>query len=208
MDHGGGHTYWYKQYGKRWQMLAIIVFVNVVVQIMFITFAPIATAAARFYEVDVTGINWLAVVWPALFAPATYASAWAYHRFGLRKTMAGAGFMMALGAGVRVLSVAVPLQEDNQDPDSVPHKNGGAYFLVLVGTVIMASIQPIVLSSTTQLASAWFSEKQRGTANTLVRCSPVPTPSCSRRACVKLLRICFNVIQLICSQSSLLLVPA
>lgn len=167
MDHGGGHTYWYKQYGKRWQMLGIIVFANVVIQTMFITFAPIATAAARFYRVDVTAINWLAVIWPALFLPATYASAWAYHRFGLRKTMAGAGVMLALGAGVRVISVAIPLKVDETSDE--PSKNAGAYILVLVGTFLMASVQPIVFSSTTQVASAWFSEKQRGTANTLVR---------------------------------------
>ena len=83
MDHGGGHTYWYKQYGKRWQMLGIIVFANVVMQTMFITFAPIATASAHFYQVDVRAINWLATIWPALFLPATYASAWAYHRLSL-----------------------------------------------------------------------------------------------------------------------------
>ena len=169
MDHGGGHTYWYKQYGKRWQMLGIIVFANVVMQTMFITFAPIATASAHFYQVDVRAINWLATIWPALFLPATYASAWAYHRFGISKTMAGAGAMLALGAGVRVISVAIPLQEDDTDPTIDPSKNAGAYILVLVGTCLMASVQPIVFSSTTQVASAWFSEKQRGTANTLVR---------------------------------------
>lgn len=172
MDHGGGHTYWYKQYGKRWQMLSIIVFVNVVIQMMFITFAPIATPAASFYRVDVTAINWLAVVWPALFLPATYASAWGYHRFGLRTTMAGAAVIMALGAGVRIISVAVPLGVSEDDSgETQPHKNAGAYIIVLAGTVIMATVQPIILSSTTQVAAAWFSEKQRGTANTLVRSS-------------------------------------
>lgn len=154
-------------------MLAIVFFANVVVQNIFITFAPIATAASQFYNVDLTAINWLALVWPAIFIPASFVSSWSYHRYSLRTNMLAAGIMMSIGTCFRLLSLAVPIVES----DFLSQKdNRGAYTLVLIGTMLVALVQPLVLSSTTQLAAAWFSESQRGLANTLVRRYPLLVP--------------------------------
>lgn len=173
MEHTAGHDFTYKQYPQRWRMLATVFFANVVVQSIFITFAPIATAASQFYNVDLTAINWLALVWPAIFIPASFVSSWSYHKFGLRVNMLAAGIMMAVGTCFRLLSLAVPIVEE----DLSRKDNRGAYTAVLLGTMLVALVQPVVLSSTTQLAAAWFSESQRGMANTLVcrsRSSSVP----------------------------------
>jgi MFS transporter, FLVCR family, MFS-domain-containing protein 7 len=169
---GGGHTYTYKQYRERWQMLAIVFLANVVIQIVFISFAPIATPATQYFQIDATGINWFALVWPALFLPGTVASAWLYHKYGLRSTMTVAGIVMAIGTGVRVISVAVPIDKSESGESQ---KGRTAYSLVLIGTIMVATVQPIILSSTTQVASAWFSEKQRALANTLVRANSTLT---------------------------------
>lgn len=166
MEHTAGHDFTYKQYPQRWRMLATVFFVNLVVQNIFITFAPIATAASQYYGVDLTAINWLALVWPAIFIPASFLSSWSYHKYSLRANMLVAGILMAVGTCFRLLSLAVPvvgLDELSQK------KNRGAYTLVIIGTMLVALVQPVVLSSTTQVAAAWFSESQRGLANTLVR---------------------------------------
>lgn len=165
MEHTAGHDFTYKQYPQRWRMLATIFFANLVLQSIFMTFAPIATAASHFYNVDLTAINWLALVWPAIFIPASLVSSWSYHKYGLRVNMLAAGIMMAVGTCLRLLSLAVPIV----NADLLSQKdNRGAYTAVLIGTMLVAIVQPVVLSSTTLVAASWFSESQRGMANTLV----------------------------------------
>eukprot|EP00892_Ulva_mutabilis_P012065 jgi/Ulvmu1/9230/UM005_0330.1 len=165
MEHTAGHDFTYKQYPQRWRMLATIFFANLVLQSIFITFAPIATAASQFYNVDLTAINWLALVWPAMFIPASLVSSWSYHKYGLRVNMLAAGIMMAVGTCLRLLSLAVPIVR----ADVLSQKdNRGAYTAVLIGTMLVALVQPVVLSSTTLVAASWFSESQRGLANTLM----------------------------------------
>lgn len=165
MEHTAGHDFTYKQYPQRWRMLATVFFANLVVQMVFITFAPIATASSQFYQVDLTAINWLALVWPAVFLPASVLCSWSYHKYSLRTNMLAAGIMLAVGTCFRLLSLAVPVVETNFLSQK---DNRGAYTLVLIGTMLVAVVQPFVLASTTQLAAAWFSETQRGLANTLV----------------------------------------
>jgi MFS family permease len=182
MELNAGHDYTYKQYARRWRMLGIVFFCTFLIQFIFITYAPIATPASVFYNVDTTAINWLALVWPLLFLPCTIASGWSLHKYGLRPNMIIAGFMMLLGTGVRLISVAIKeqdatIKESYSTDDSVTEieilgqqkASRAAYSFVLIGTIIVATVQPIVLSSTTQLASAWFAEDQRSLANTLVR---------------------------------------
>ena len=149
-------------------MLIIVFLINFVIQLHFTTFIPIATPAARFYDVDLTAINWLALIWSASFLPATLLASWGMLKFGLRRMMIAAGGMMLLGSVVRALTGLFDEVED--EDDGIARKDSaGAYALLLIGSFLMGLVQPIVLSSTTLTAAAWFSEKQRNLANTLVR---------------------------------------
>lgn len=44
-------------------MLIIVFLFNLVIQVFFTTFMPIATPASEYYGVDFTAINWLALIW-------------------------------------------------------------------------------------------------------------------------------------------------
>jgi hypothetical protein len=169
-----GHDYTYKTYPARWRMLGIVFGFNFVVQIMFTTLMPVATPAADFYGVGLTAINWVSLVWGALFIPGTIFAGWSLFKLGLRLSIILAGAGLLLGSILRTVSAAFPTEQTIrlEDLDGVPNvqkKSLGAYTILLLGTMIMACVQPIILSSTTITAAAWFSEKQRNLAITLVR---------------------------------------
>ena len=174
-----GHDYTYRTYPQRWRMLFIISVFNFFIQIAFTTFMPVATVAAAYYDVGLTAINWLAIVWAAVFLPCTVVAGWAVFKHGVRNCLRTCGGVLLLGALLRALSAvygggnaAPPAQQiDGQEapldvPDSKPV---GAYILLIVGSMVMALVQPLVLSSTTLMAASWFSENERNLANTLVR---------------------------------------
>jgi MFS transporter, FLVCR family, MFS-domain-containing protein 7 len=174
-DENGAQSKEYVQYRKRWLILAIVFLQNFVLQIIFITFAPVATSAAHFFNVSTSAINWLVLVWLVLAVPCTFLSGWSFHKLGLRTSLLIAGAMVVVGTAVRILSLTVDVSSSlgGSQKDST-----AAYSLVLVGTIVVASSQPIILASTTQVAAAWFSERQRGLANTLVR---LPHSACLAR---------------------------
>lgn len=159
----------YRSYPRRWLMLVIVFLFCFYVQLLFATFAPIATPAAQYFDVGLTAINWLALVWTVLFLPCTALSAWAMHKYGLRTSLSVAACLLLVGSLIRA---AVGFFDNVASPDS-PAKpvkaSGGAYTVVLIGTIVMAIAQPAALSCTTLTAASWFSERERNIANTVVR---------------------------------------
>jgi MFS family permease len=165
---GIGHDYTYRVYPQRWRMLAIVFLLNFVIQIYFTTFMPIATPAANFYDVGLTAINWLALIWAAVFLPCTAIAGWAMFKFGLRRCMMVSSVVVLVGSVIRACTGL--FGERLAIGDLPVSRNGtGAYTMLIIGSVVMALPQPTILSSTTLTAAAWFSEKQRNLANTIVR---------------------------------------
>ncbi len=62
--------------------------------------------------------------------------------------------MNAIGCIIRMLA-------------SLVMKNGSRYWLALIGQIISASSQPLVLPMPTKVAAVWFGENERTTANTI-----------------------------------------
>lgn len=187
MDPNGGHDYTYRTYPARWRMLGIVFFINLVTQVFFTTLMPIATAASLFFGVSLTAINWVALVWLALFLPCTVFAGWAMHKFGLRRCMILSGFVLLVGAVIRALTGFFAEHE----VDGRKSKKGvGAYVVLLLGTMVMGLVQPIVMSSTTLTAAAWFCEKQRNLANSIVRPALWASNRCKQRHSIRQLRPC------------------
>jgi MFS family permease len=169
MDPNGGHDYTYRTYPARWCMLGIVFFMNCVTQVFLTTFMPIATAASMFYGVTLTAINWIALVWMALFLPCTVFAGWAMHKFGMRRCMILSGFVLLVGALIRALSGFFPEYEVDDFTPIRSKKSVAAYVVILLGSIVMGLVQPIVMSTTTLTSAAWFCEKQRNLANSIVR---------------------------------------
>jgi hypothetical protein len=59
----------YKLYGYRWVVLAVFMFINLTIQMLWITYAPITVPAAEFYGVTDLQIGMLAMTFMIAFIP-------------------------------------------------------------------------------------------------------------------------------------------
>jgi len=83
----------YKVYGYRWIVLLVYAFIQAVMQMLWITFAPITGDAAAFYQVTALQIGFLAMSFMIVYLFVSFPASWAIDTFGIRK---GVGFGVLL----------------------------------------------------------------------------------------------------------------
>ena len=59
----------FKLYGYRWVVLAVFMFINITIQMLWITYAPITSLAAKFYGVSDLKIGMLSMTFMIAFIP-------------------------------------------------------------------------------------------------------------------------------------------
>ncbi|MFX1322011.1 MAG: MFS transporter [Promethearchaeota archaeon] len=132
-------------YGFRWVVLLLFMLVNITMQILWISFAPVRSVAASFYEVDELFIDLLAMSFMVVYIPVTFLSAWMIDKFGF-KIGAGLG---AIIAGIFGLLRFFAFED---------------YFLVLLFQIGIGLGQPFILNAVTKLSANWFPDNERTTA--------------------------------------------
>ena len=133
----------------RWVVLVAFMAVNLTIQVLWISYAPITAAAGNYYGVPDVAIGALAMSFMVAYLPLSLpASAAIAHR----------GFRAAVGFGA-LLAGAAGVVRGLVGPHYVP---------VLVATVGAAVAQPFLLNAWTTLSSHWFPRSQRATAVSLV----------------------------------------
>jgi MFS family permease len=142
----------YRVYGYRWVVLAVFMFINLTVQMLWITYAPITGPAAQFYGVNDAQIGLLAMTFMIVYIPLAIPVSWVIDKYGFRLAVGiGAVFMGVFGI-VRGLA-------------------GANYGLVLASTIGIAIGQPFLMNSWTKVPANWFSINERATAVGLVTLS-------------------------------------
>jgi MFS family permease len=142
----------YRLYGYRWVVLAVFMFINLTIQMLWIAYAPITGPAAQFYGVSDLLIGLLAMTFMIAFIPLSIPVSWAIDTYGFRLTVSiGAGLMGLFGMA-RGLA-------------------GANYTLVLLSTIGVAIAQPFLLNAWTKVPAQWFSIDERATAVGLVTLS-------------------------------------
>jgi MFS family permease len=139
----------FQLYPYRWVVLAVFMFINLTIQILWITYAPITGPAARFYGVSDLQIGLLAMTFMIAFIPLSIPVSWAIDSFGFRRTVSLGAALMGVFGIVRGLA-------------------GADYTLVLLATVAIAIAQPFLLNAWTKVPAQWFSIEERATAVGLV----------------------------------------
>lgn len=133
----------------RWVVLAAFMAVNLTIQVLWISYAPISSMAQDYYGVSATAIGALAMSFMVAYIPFSFlASHLIAHR----------GFRFAAGAGALLAGVA-----------GVARGLVGPHFaLALLATMGAAIAQPFLLNAWTTLSSQWFPRSQRATAVSLI----------------------------------------
>jgi MFS family permease len=139
----------YKLYNYRWVVLAVFMFINLTIQMLWITYAPITGLAAKFYGVTDLQIGLLAMVFMIAFVPLSIPASWVIDTYGFR---------VAVGIGVSLMGVFGLLRGFA----------GTNYTLVLGSSIGIAAAQPFLLNAWTTVPAKWFPLKSRATAVGLV----------------------------------------
>jgi MFS family permease len=139
----------YRVYGYRWVVLAVFMFINLTIQMLWIGYAPITGPAARFYGVGDLQIGLLAMSFMIAFIPLSIPVSWVIDTYGFRLAVSIGAVLMGILGVVRGLA-------------------GANYALVLWSTIGIAIAQPFLLNAWTKVPANWFSIEERATAVGLV----------------------------------------
>ena len=139
----------YRLYRYRWVVLAAFMFINLTIQILWITYAPINSTAAAYYGVSELKIGLLAMVFMIAFIPLSIPVSWAIDTFGFHRTVGFGAVLMGVCGVLRGLA-------------------GASYTLALLATIGIAVAQPFLLNAWTKVPAQWFGLKERATAVGLV----------------------------------------
>ena len=142
----------FRLYGYRWVVLAVFMFINLTIQMLWIAYAPITGPAAQFYGVSDLQIGLLAMTFMIAFIPLSIPVSWAIDTYGFRLTVSIGAVLMGIFGVVRGLA-------------------GANYTLVLLSTIGVAVAQPFLLNAWTKVPAQWFSLDERATAVGLVTLS-------------------------------------
>jgi len=137
-----------KVYRYRWLVLLAFVLIACMTQVLWITFAPITSAAAQFYHKSDMMIGLLSMSFMIVYILIVLPSAWAIDTLGFRT---------AVGIGAVLTAVFGLLR-------GIFASNFTIVFLSQIGIAIG---QPFVIGSITKVAARWFPVKERATASGL-----------------------------------------
>lgn len=139
----------YRLYGYRWVVLAVFMFINITIQILWISYAPIITPASQFYGATDTQIGLLAITsWLIAYVVLSLPVSWAIDTYGFHITVGFGAIMMAVFGILRGFA--------------------GNYSQVFWTTAGIAIAQPFLLNAWTKVPAHWFGLKERATAVGLV----------------------------------------
>jgi sugar phosphate permease len=136
-------------YTYRWVVLGAFMAVNLTIQTLWISYAPVSSKAQEYYGVSSAAIGALAITFMLAYLPFSFVASHAITNRGFRYA-AGLGALLAGVAGVARGLV------------------GSNYVLALLATVGAAIAQPFLLNAWTTISTQWFPPSQRATAVSLV----------------------------------------
>jgi MFS family permease len=179
----------YRVYGYRWVVLVVFMLVNLAVQMLWITYAPITGPAADFYGVTDAQIGLLAMTFMIVYVISlSIPVSWVIDRYGFRLAVSiGAVFIGVFGL-VRGLV-------------------GANYTLVLLSTIGIAIGQPFLMNSWTKVPANWFSINERATAVGLVTLANLLgtavgmalTPALTATLPIPTVQVIFGAIAAVCA---------
>ncbi len=135
----------FKVYGYRWVVLLAFMFVVAINQLLWITFAPITSDAAKYYGVSDLSIGLLSLSFMVVYIVVSIPASWVIDTLGMR---------VAVGIGAALTGVFGLLRG----------LAAADYTWVLIAQIGIAIGQPFILNAITKVAARWFPMRERATA--------------------------------------------
>jgi MFS family permease len=133
-----------KSYGYRYVVLAVWMFVNIMMQVLWICYSPVSTQAAQLWGVSEFWVGFLAMSFMYVYVVMSLPASWVIDKYG---------FSFAVGLSGAVMGVAALVK-------GIFALN---YTVVLICQLAMAVVQPLMVNSGTKLAARWFQINERAT---------------------------------------------
>ena len=103
-----------KVYGYRWVVLAVFMFINLTIQMLWITYAPITGPAAEFYGVTDLQIGLLAMTFMIAFIPLSIPVSWVIDTYGFKPAVSIGAILMGFFGLLRGFAGAVGALEGDE----------------------------------------------------------------------------------------------
>ena len=136
-------------YPYRWVVLVAFMAVNLTIQTLWISYAPVSSKAQEYYGVSAGAIGALAITFMLAYLPFSFVAS---------QVLTHRGFRFAAGLGALLAGVC----------GVVRGLVGPHYTLVLLATIGAAIAQPFLLNAWTTMSTQWFPRSQRATAVSLI----------------------------------------
>ena len=117
----------------------------------WLTFAPVSTSAATYFNTSETAINWLSTGFLFSFAVAAPLVIWTLHRSPKESILWASGLLL-VGNWIRYAGTKA---------------SGGMFGVVMFGQILTGLAQPFVLAASTRYSDMWFTEQGRVGATAL-----------------------------------------
>lgn len=139
----------YRVYPYRWVILAVFMFINATLQMLWICYSPITGPAAAYYGVSDLAIGFLSMLFMIAYLPLAVPVSWVIDRWGYHRAVALGAVIIAVSGLLRGVA-------------------GTNWTLVLLGTIGLSVAQPFLLNAWTTMPARWFDTGFRATAVGLV----------------------------------------
>jgi len=134
----------FKVYGYRWVVLLVYVIINVLMQVQWITFAPITSEAVAFYKVPALQIDLLSIIFMVVYIFVSFPASYIIDTWGIR---------IGIGIGAALMGIF----------GFMKGFYGTSYNMVVIAQIGIAIGQPFVLNSVTKVGVRWFPLHERAT---------------------------------------------
>ncbi len=136
-------------YGYRWVVLVVFALINLIVQLQWLTFAPVEEIAKGVYHASTLQIDMLSLIYMFAFVVFSIPASYVIDTYGVR---------VGLGVGAVLVGACSVLK-------GVYAERYGIVFAAQLG---LAIAQPFVMNATTKITMRWFPIKERATAAGIV----------------------------------------
>ncbi|MGD8836283.1 MAG: MFS transporter, partial [Desulfobacteraceae bacterium] len=134
-----------KVYPYRWVVLSAYALITAVIEIQWLTFAPIAREARSIYQVSALGIDLLSMIFMLVYLAVCIPASYVIDTWGIRRGIGLGAVLTGLFGMIKGLF-----------PDD--------YTLVVIAQVGLAVAQPFILNAATKVAGQWFPLTERALA--------------------------------------------